>query len=124
MKQEITLRGKDSMCSPRKNFSDLPIITSGETMLETFLNKHWNCFGIFDEVYVFGSAVSSDTPRDLDILLVYPDGQLPAVPNAERQILVELTGDFPGLPIHLITMSQSELASTKFLELIRYFRIK
>ena len=123
MKRGTMRPAKDSMYSPRKNFSDLLIKISDEATRNTHRYEHWSPSGVFDGIYVFGSALWSDTPRDLDILLVYPDERLPAVPDAEKQVRVGLAEDFPGLPIHLTSMSQTELNSTKFLSRIAYVRI-
>ena len=92
--------------------------------LDFLLYENYGCFDLFSGVYVFGSFLWSDTPGDLDILLVYESDKLPLVQSAEAHIVDKLSRRLCGLPIHLTTLSQSELVDTDFLNKISYVRIK
>ena len=82
------------------------------------------CFDAFDGVYVFGSALWSPKPGDLDILLVYEASKLPLVADAERRVIARMSERFPALPVHLTTLNEAELISTAFLSRIVSVRIK
>lgn len=91
----------------------------------TFLaNECYEHFDVFDSIFVFGSALWSDSPRDLDILLIYEDSKLSLISSAEARIIDALAEYLPDLPIHLTTLSQSELVSTDFLNKINYVKVK
>ena len=82
------------------------------------------CFDVFDGVYLFGSALWSPEPGDLDILLVYEASKLPLVADAEHYIIDRVSERFPTLPVHLTTLSEAELVSTAFLSRIVSVKIK
>ena len=96
------------------------------------MNKVWQflltdargCFDAFDVVYVFGSALWSPKPGDLDILLVYEASNLSLVADAEHRIIARMSERFPALPVHLTTLNEAELISTAFLSRIVSARIK
>lgn len=94
------------------------------SILQLLLTDTFEHFDIFNEVYVFGSVLWSRAPGDLDILLIYETVNLPLVPDAEQRIITEMSDVFPDLPVHLTTLSYSELMSTDFLTRIMFVRIK
>lgn len=93
-------------------------------VLDFLVNQCHAYFDTFENVCVFGSSLWSDTPGDIDILLVYEDSKLPLVQSAEVCIVDRLSKQFYGMVIHLTTLSQSELGSTDFLNQITYVKIK
>ncbi len=78
----------------------------------------------FDEVFLFGSVLWSDTPGDVDILLVYSSDDLQAVSNALRIMRRDLECVLPNIAAHITCMSHHELESTQFLAQICALRIK
>ena len=78
----------------------------------------------FVQVYLFGSSLTSDTPTDVDILLVYRRADLPRVHTAGAEIREALSSAFPGLDVDFTTLSESELTETKFLDRVAYRQIK
>ncbi len=93
-------------------------------ILDHLLHVDYGYFDQFSGVYLFGSALWSDTPGDLDILLVYESTKLQMVQSAAANIVDKLSMEFDGLPIHLTTLSESELVSTDFLSKITYVNIR
>lgn len=93
-------------------------------ILQPLRTGTYECFDAFSEVYVFGSALWSQTPGDLDLLLVYEPSMLSLVAEAEQRVIAEMSDAFPYLPVHLTTLSDSELVSTGFLNRIVFIRIK
>lgn len=65
---------------------------------------------------LFGSALISDDPRDVDVLLIYPNSMTPEVAiEARRRMVVEL-GKLLGRRIHSVLLSESEEAETQFIQ--------
>lgn len=75
------------------------------------------------EIYLFGSAVYSRTPNDIDILLVYDKQSLRSVLAGKKKIKELLSPKFDGLPIHFTTLSRKELKQTRFLNKIFYKKV-
>ena len=81
-------------------------------------------FGFFDEVYLFGSALETEAPGDIDLLLIYHDGQDLQIIAAEMQtVLNTLYSSCAGSMIDLTTLSKSELKQTKFFEQVAHEQI-
>lgn len=78
----------------------------------------------FDAVYVFGSALSSPSPNDIDILLVYDDERLCEVEAARTRLEMELRDKFGNAEIHFTTLNHNEIQYTGFLELVRHEKLK
>lgn len=93
-------------------------------ILDRLSRENYSCFDLFSGVYMFGSALWSDTPGDLDILLIYEPAVLSLIQSAEAVVIDKLSNELGGLPIHLTTLSESELISTDFLSKIAYVKIK
>ena len=81
-------------------------------------------FGFFSPVYLFGSALWSDSPNDIDILLVYI-AVTPDEVNTERaRVAQALASELPSYIIDLTTLSTSELQQTDFLSRVSHRLIK
>ena len=78
----------------------------------------------FVQVHLFGSALISDTPTDVDILLVYRRADMPRVRAASAEFRNTLSRALPGLDVHFTTLSESETTQTKFLDKVAYQQIK
>lgn len=62
------------------------------------------------EVYLFGSTVrGASSPEDVDVLLVYSD------PDAERLARQALAHVWLGVPLHVLSMTPSEVHHYGFL---------
>jgi predicted nucleotidyltransferase len=59
-------------------------------------------------VYIFGSAVASDTPRDLDLLVVYGPPLVPATAPSLGPLIERAVAAVCSLPVHLILFSEAE----------------
>ena len=87
--------------------------------------KNDSIFRFFDEVYLFGSSLKTETPGDIDILLVYREDQdLWDVTGEMRHVVNTLGSKFAGATIDLTTLSKSELKDSGFLDKIPHKRIK
>jgi predicted nucleotidyltransferase len=67
-------------------------------------------------LYLFGSAVHCKDPRDVDILLVYPDGVPPETAIRTRSRLVSRLKKILARPIHSVLLSETEVRETAFIE--------
>ena len=93
-------------------------------VLNVLLNYQAQVFGFFDQVFLFGSSLWTDTPRDIDILLVYESATSEKV-NIEKNKVEELLAKvFPDCTIDFTTLSRSELQQTNFLTRVLHRRIK
>ena len=82
-------------------------------------------FEFFDEVYLFGSCLRSETPVDIDLLLVYREGQvLWDVRRETQRTLDALCSTFEGTIFDLTVMSTAEVEESAILEKVQYARIK
>lgn len=66
-------------------------------------------------IYLFGSFVYSETPRDIDLLIIYDDlndinNTLLVLKTLKEEIYKKNWNTF-GLPTHFTTLSQNELSS-------------
>ena len=94
------------------------------SILRLLLDNRDSVFCFFDEVYLFGSALETDTPGDIDLLLVYHDDRdLRDVTAKMQKVLSALCSSCEGSVIDLTTLSKSELNQTKFLEWVPHERI-
>jgi predicted nucleotidyltransferase len=59
-------------------------------------------------VYLFGSAVESETPRDIDLLIVYGPPLAAATAPEVRPMIEEAVSRVFGLPPHLMFFSERE----------------
>ena len=92
--------------------------------LQVLVNDQGQVFKFFDEVFLFGSSLWTDTPNDIDILLVY-EAVAPERVNIEKDKVEELLAKmFPDYLIDFTTLSKSELQQTNFLTHVVHQRIK
>jgi predicted nucleotidyltransferase len=68
------------------------------------------------ELYVFGSALTSTTPNDLDVVVIYDPQACPPreAYSVHRETVVDLEKCYQ-LPIHITLLTLSEEASTEFI---------
>ena len=81
-------------------------------------------FTFFEEIYVFGSALWSDSPNDIDILLVYDGTRLQEVETERSRLEAEMRSVIGDVDFHFTTLSRTEMQQTGFLELVRYEKLK
>ena len=87
------------------------------------LKSESGAFCFFDEVFLFGSSLWAEAPRDIDLLLVYGKAS-PQQANAERERIEEvLARRLPDCDLDFVTLSKSELLQTDFLVRVRHRRI-
>ena len=92
--------------------------------LDILLNDKGQVFGFFDQVFLFGSSLWTDTPNDTDILLIY-EAATPERVNIEKDKVEELLAKIlPDCTIDFTTLSKSELQQTNFLTHVVHQRIK
>lgn len=67
--------------------------------------------------YIFGSALSSDYPNDLDVLVIYNPSACPpqAAYSFHKDAILDLEESF-HLPIHLTLLTPSEESGTDFIK--------
>lgn len=58
--------------------------------------------------YLFGSALKSDTPRDVDVLIVYGPPLAPATAPEIRPLVKAAVSRAFSLPAHLMFFSEAE----------------
>ena len=80
------------------------------------LREHLYLFSFFDEVYIFGSAISKDDPNDVDVLLVYDEQRLENLRIAKVRLATSLGQLLPSSAFHFTTLSNTELVQTNFLD--------
>lgn len=73
------------------------------------------------QLFLFGSALTTSSPRDLDILIVYDGGPEDAV--RFRQKLSSKLGGFTNRPIHAILLSTKEEIELDFIQKERCRRL-
>ena len=77
------------------------------------------------EVWVFGSACSSDTPRDIDLLVIYdePDISVEAAIDIKTR-LREALGAITVIPADIRLLNRREAAQTSFLTRVAAERLR
>ena len=78
----------------------------------------------FEQVYLFGSALKSNTPHDIDILLVYRKEDATKVDEAKARISDSLASEFHDLSLDFTTLNKKELEDTRFLQVVEHRMIK
>lgn len=81
-------------------------------------------FWFFKQAFLFGSALYADIPGDLDILLVYEDGEVELAISEGKRISEKIGVILPMIRVDLTIMSETELSQTDFLLSINYVTIK
>lgn len=87
-------------------------------------SKKDDLFWFFRQAFLFGSSLRSDTPNDLDLLLVYEDGKVDLAVSEGEKIKEKLAYSLPMVSVDLTILSESELAQTKFLSSVDYIAFK
>lgn len=72
-------------------------------------------FRLFSQVYLFGSALDSNTPTDIDLLLIYDKMSLTTLVSEKRRIETMLLKKVNVEYIDFTTLNKTELEQTKFL---------
>ncbi len=91
---------------------------------DILLNDQGQVFEFFDQVFLFGSSLWTDTPNDIDILLIYEAATAERV-NIEKDKVEEVLAEmFQDCTIDFTTLSKSELQETNFLTYVVHQRIK
>jgi predicted nucleotidyltransferase len=68
-----------------------------------------------DSVHLFGSALSSSDPQDVDLLVVYDRHTVrPTDAGRLRDTIVSLLGPTTAPPIHIVLLTREEETSTHF----------
>ena len=87
-------------------------------------SKRDDLFWFFKQAFLFGSSLYSDTPNDLDLLLVYEDGEVDLAVSEGEKIKEKLAYFLPMISVDLTILSESELVQTEFLSSIDYVALK
>lgn len=85
------------------------------TFLRTSVNKNSEVTGGV-KVYVFGSAVWSHSPQDVDLVIVYNSStvNVDEVLSCRRRLQQELSNEI-GLPVDICLLNEKEAQSNPFL---------
>src|SRR4051794_1920263 len=68
-------------------------------------------------VHVFGSALRSSDPEDVDLLVVYdPSVVAPRDASRLREAVISILGPLTGPPIQIVLLTCEEQQSTRFAE--------
>lgn len=68
------------------------------------------------KIYLFGSVLTSATPRDLDLVIIYDASQIDvAKAIVIRQKLREHIRKMVGIPTDIVLLSTGEVEQTRFL---------
>lgn len=93
-------------------------------VFKTLLQMSDAVFAPFDAVFLFGSSLRIDNPNDIDLLLVYEDSGSDQITAARAKVASQLEEFFGNLPVHLTTLSRSELDHSQFLSDVPHRRIR
>lgn len=76
------------------------------------------------EIWLFGSARASETPRDIDVLIVYDATVVPIAQAIElRERLAKLIAAQAKVPADIVLLSRHEVAETQFIKRIQPIRL-
>ena len=81
-------------------------------------------FVSFEQVFLFGSAISSTTPNDIDVILVYQEKPFEEVHLELGRISEFLANKLVDYDLDFTVFTKSELQTTNFLYSIQFIRIK
>ena len=70
--------------------------------------------------FLFGSVLASDSPNDIDILLVYDPGGLDSARSAREEVTSLVENCCGGRPAHITMMSSSELNNSRILSKVEH----
>lgn len=74
-------------------------------------------------VYLFGSAVKSETPRDVDILVVYGPPLVADTADSLAPLVEGSVGRACSLPVHLVLFSEAEAREPRLVEGLEPLRL-
>lgn len=92
--------------------------------MKFFLQKENSIFNFWEEIYIFGSILTSLQPNDIDILLVYKYENLPQTKIEIEKLRNILSDKFDILDLDFLVLSDLELEQTQFLNKVHYEKIK
>lgn len=76
------------------------------------------------EIWVFGSACQHDTPRDIDLLVVYDDSRISIVEACElRRALARLVAGSTSIAADILLLTPREVAQTGILQRVEATRL-
>ena len=81
-------------------------------------------FGFFDQVVLFGSSLATDSPNDIDILLVYGEMNLEEVQSEKAKVEQALGERFRDYVLDFTTLNKSELQETDFLGKVPHWKLR
>ncbi len=84
------------------------------------ISKNKNIFLFFNEVYLFGSAVTKPSPNDIDLLLIYKLYSYKI--EIEKRKIILLLDQLLGIEIDLTILSKNELEQTEFLKHTTFYK--
>ena len=91
------------------------------------LYRHWHLMDEvvldYSRIYMFGSALTSNRPGDVDLLFVYDCGKLPIVLPSYKRFSDHLSSIFPDLSLDITILSEAECAELRFLEQVCYLPV-
>ena len=70
--------------------------------------------------FVFGSGLISDSPRDIDILLVYDRNELRDARSARAEVASLVERCWGGRPAHITMMTCTEIKECRILDEVQY----
>ena len=89
------------------------MLTMGESLLD-----------VFDEVYLFGSALRCSVPSDIDVIVVYGDHmELSSVNLGRQRVRCILESKFEGVDIHLTAFGETEFRQAGIAARVSHVRI-
>lgn len=93
-------------------------------MIKKILQKENSILNFWEEVYIFGSILTSIQPNDIDILLVYKSENLPQTAIEIEKLRNILSDKLGILDLDFLVLSDLELEQTQFLNKVHYEKIK
>lgn len=94
------------------------------SFIEVLLDGRDELFEFFEQVFLFGSAIYTDAPNDIDILLVYREDRLEELILQRATLSIALTQRCESYIFHLTILNEAELQETNFLVRVRHIRVK
>jgi predicted nucleotidyltransferase len=76
--------------------------------------RHLGTSDAAKRLFLFGSALYSENPRDIDILVVYATSLSPVDALDFRSKLISKLRKYIAIPIHVVLLSQSEERKLEF----------
>lgn len=93
-------------------------------IFDALLHSQNDALGFFDQVFLFGSALWTDAPNDIDILLVYGTASPEQVNIEKERVEKILAYKLPDYALDFTVLSKSELQQTNLLMKVLHRKIK